>query len=316
MGGSISLKAYAVRMNKKGYPDELVFENQIVHEVLSECLNELTTPTSTSGGTGGRVFSQTSADFKFVSGANRRVSGVLKAGTSGYTSEIIGKTGKVAFNRTVNHTEVIPYYFQASIPIADRAPIVCMQQFSGNGLYLFFTGLFMERLKARLSRENLRIQFNPIFLSGLYMQRYVKDGVVKKITAIAHRVSADTADGTRQARISSEILLSPIKRKDFIATLQELVTREGQKIFSRKAVYENVQEIFELDVDAEDIKELIIEAEVGGVKRTISVGEDFGTAFDISNDVARDRDGHPDREGLDVYVTDFISKSLRPYYEA
>lgn len=314
MGGSISLKAYALRMNKKGYPDEVVFENQLVHEVLSECLEDLTVPASSSDG--GRVFSQTSDDFKFVSGANRRISGVLKGGTSGYTSEIIGKTGKVAYNRAASDTEVIPYYFQASIPLADRAPIVCIQQFSGNGLYLFFTAIFMERLKKRLAKRELRIQFNPIFLSGLYMQRYVKDGIVKKITAIAHRVSSDTADGARQARITSEILLSPIKRNASIATLSELVTQKGKKVFSRQAVYENVQEIFELDVDADDIKELIIDAEVGGVKRTISVGEDFGTAFDISNDVPRNKNGHPDPDALDKYATEFISKSLRPYYEA
>ena len=301
-------------MNKKGRPKEVVFRNDIVFELLTDCLNKLVSSRNPKEEKFSRVFARSDGDFKQIDGVNRSVSGLIRAGFSGYTSDILEDTGNLAFSRKSTHIEVMPYYFQASVPISDRVPIICIQQISGNGLYLFFKDFF-EILKGRLESENLTINFNPIFLSGLYLQKYYKDGVVKGITATGYRVSSDLGGRARQFRIKSEIMLSPVKRKGVLATLRELMTRDGQRVANRDVVYKNVREIFELQSDMDDVEDLVIEVEVGSVRRKLSVGKDFGTAFDISNSVKRDADGYPDPIELDEYVTDFISESLRPYYE-
>lgn len=313
---TISLRAYALRINVKGRPREVVFRNDTAFTVLKECLTELATPRGAARGAApiDRLFTLDRGSYSATTGPDRRISGRMRAGTSGYSSEIIAPEGTLAFARQPAHTEVIPYHFLASIPEADRTPIVIIQQSSGNGLYLFFASIFLDKLKNKLSREDLTINLNPIHLSGLYIRQFYENGVVKGISAVAHKLSSDAADDAREARIHSEISLSPVRQKDAIATVKELLSGpDGKPQNDKRYVFSKVKQLFELE-NMDDVQELTIEAEMAGVRRRISIGDNFGTTFDISHEIKRDKHGHPDRTEMDAYVEEFVSKSIRPYY--
>jgi hypothetical protein len=312
---SISLKAYAVRIHHRGKPKQLAFFNDVVFETLERAIQAVKKPLGASGAEIDRVFSVQAPTLRTVAGPDRSISGQMRGGTSGFTSDIIAPQGALAFQRKTTDTEVIPYYFFASVPAANRPPIICIQQTSGNGLYLFFKSIFMSRLASKIDRENFVVRLNPIFLSGLYVSQFYKDGVVKNISAVAHRLSSDIADDAREARVRSEISLSPMRKKDAVATVKELLTGPNGKVTTdRTVVFRKIKEIFELEDEMDNIQELTIEAELGGVRRRISIGDNFGTAFDITNDVVRDTSGHPDPDSMHDYIKKFIEKSIRPYY--
>jgi hypothetical protein len=310
---TLSLKFYAIRINEHGKPGSVKYFNDIVYQTLEECLADIAKPANAKAALS-RMFAIVPNTISRSDGADRHISGVVRAGTSGYSSEILEKAGAVAFQREPNHTEVLPYYFYASVPKADRSPIICIQQISGNGLYLLFASIFMERLRDKLKAQDIVVRLNPIYLNALYISQFYENGVVRKITAIQRRLASDNADDAREARIASELNLSPVKQNQAIATLKELLTRNGKITTDRKQVFENIREIFELEVDAAAINELIVEAELNGVKRKLAIGADYGTAFDVTGTVPKKADGHPDPAKMEIYVREFLRDSIRPYY--
>src|SRR5690606_17040416 len=108
-----------------------------------------------------RIFAAGGNQISKQVGPGRYICGRIQAGTSGYTSDIIEKSGQVAFNRKVTDTEVMPYFFYASVPEAQRVPIICMQQFSGQGLFLFFREVFFEKLRKQISTDEYVVRMNP-----------------------------------------------------------------------------------------------------------------------------------------------------------
>lgn len=307
---TVSLRAYAIRLYDRGKKDKPKYRNAKIRSVLIDLLDGI--KNVPVGGDQGRAYAL-DGSYEAANGPDGYVRGRLLSGAGGYASQIVEKKGKLAFSRRPEHLEVIPYYFYVSLPSGDRCPIVCIQQFSGSGTYPFFASTFMDACRAKLEKEELTARLQPIYVSDLYIKEFYEHGTVKEITAITHTQASDAADGSHAARIRSELAVSPVKRRGTLGPLKDIMKGGHGMARDRNVVFANVKSLFELEVDAADLEQLVVLAELNGVRRRISIGEDFGTTFDITDEVQLDADGHPDKVAMGDYVNEFVSVSIRKY---
>src|SRR5690606_30405670 len=195
----VALHLWSFSMGQSLFQTGLAPRGNVILQIVNMSLDEIKIPKGTTGYKNDtKLFSSNEDTIKFTDGDVRDLSGIIRSGTGGYSSDIIDKSGTIAFKRQTSHTEILPYFFHLSVPRANRTPILCTQQISGNSLYLFFAGIVLPRLKKAIGEDHIA-HMHPIFISDLYLNRYYENGQVKKITAIGHRRPNDAADDARQA---------------------------------------------------------------------------------------------------------------------
>lgn len=291
----------------------MIFKNELLRKTLYKTVQSLQEYTPSKK----RVEKDTRQNFlvekQHLKMDENETSGVIWYGNNGSYSSIFDEDGNHKANKEAADFEYIPYFFYLSAPNVDRAPILCLQQLAGRGVYPFFVYDFYEEVRKEVSDEDIIFSMSLIQVGGLYLPKYIKDGVVKSISASEYRAKSEIAGENKEVRQKHELVLSSVDRKKRLGPLNDILGKSSIQITEKKVVFQRIRELYAIDVEFEDLDELTIVAELGGVERAIKIGQNFGQSFDISNQVKRTPDGHPEIKSIREYTSDFIDSSIRPY---
>ena len=235
-----------------------------------------------------------------------RIKGRIRAGEGGISSDIVdSETGKRKLKRKIEDVEILPFYFEIDIPEKKGIPLLAIQRLGVYGVASQITSGLRKNLATQY--PELTIEINPVFVGSLYLDKYVSNGEIKEIEVIKHEIPKDTATGIKGVRQKYTITLTPEKRGESLGFLNKYFSKDT---YDSKNVIKNVISAFELNIEAEELK---VQIELNGKKRTIDVGniERFATHYDISDDVVRDENEHPQLSSIDGITQEIIANDIR-----
>ena len=215
----------------------------------------------------------------------------VKTGEYGEESEIVDKdTGETTHTKSVDEADVMPFGCCVIVPRGNYTEgIVLVQSLGRNGI----TGLIKKKFNEHVKEidTQLRIVMNSIVPSQ-YMERILRDGVLRAIRLISYGIPDDEADRYGVDRGTTRIIRERVLRKPtgFVRNKYESIMEciRGQRTYDR---------IVELD-DFE-INDFKMEFAFGKRTKTISMrGLD---KLVINEDVTEEvnmENGHPTFESL------------------
>lgn len=243
----------------------------------------------------------------FINKSNREINGRLKGGARGYGSDLVDtQTGDVAYRRTTRHAEIIPYYFLAAIPQADKG-IVILQRFRSFGIKDLFLDSFYNYFKSIFGNEYV-LEMDPLIPTGL-MREYLRGRIVK-IRLIKQGFPRDTFDVDPDSQPEDDVftgraeLVLHAGRNDFLpkALLDKFADGVDKFLSSEDETIGSIIEV--KNFDFENVK---VGVKVGSKYRTIDLSNSNRLKYseDISG-IAIDNEGHPKFDIIDERSKEFL----------
>lgn len=231
----------------------------------------------------------------------RQLSGLIESGEYGYSSEIIDVTsGQSVHLKSVNHAELIPFYFQLLIPQNRTKGILLLQRFKQFGI----SKIFSETIAREFTKQfpGLKIIIKPL-VSDEIAHNLITQGQLKKITFKKLNLTpnilnaSDNNEHENFGRIEYSIVANRGCSLPFLNGLLERIRTSG-----------NIPELFGL---AEFEFNLIsVTVKLNGRSRTLDLStlDDVGAFFDITNQVKINKDSaHPEINSIREISNEIIN---------
>lgn len=242
----------------------------------------------------------------------RQLSGIFEAGDYGYQSEIIDRTsGEMVHSKSLNHAEMIPFYFHIFIPENSQTGIIVLQRFKQYGIY----GIFGETISSKFIEEfgNYRLVLNPL-VSDEIINDFIGNGKLKKITL-------------KRLNLTSEIMEMADDNEEISARTghieYSIVANRGHSLplwqrirASLRGGDRNLEGLF--SINDFEYNSIAVSVRLNGHTRTMDLSSllNIGAFFDITDEVTMDEDrGHPNLESIRAISNTIINDlyvSLNP----
>lgn len=255
------------------------------------------------------VFGYNVVDFQTVrNNAGQDVYQILylriKTGDYGEESEIVdSETGETTHNKSAEEADVLPFGCCVIVPCGEYTEgIILIQSLGRNGITSTLKKKFNEYIKKLDSQ--LRVVLNPM-VPRHYMERLLKDGVLKSIRLLSYGIPDDDAERYGIDRGVSKVVQERVIKKPtgFIRNkydqLMECVRGER--------AYNTIIELDDFEID--DFK---LEFSFGKRSKTISMKglDQLVVNEDITDDVDIEK-GHPTFESLCNVMREIGEEYLR-----
>ncbi len=303
----ISLVAYSIRVRRKRTSYFLKLRD-IDGVDLFSCLKHWTKPTESQ--MANFEESKQVMDFSEQDVLEKRetVTGIVETGEYGFESKLFDvKKRKIAYKRTVDDAEVLPFYFQIFAP-NEEIGIVVFQRFGNLGISSVFRKWFRSQIDS-VSSE-FTVDMDPL-IPDEYFRAILTRGDLSTITFRKLTVPSDIAD-----RIDP-VYLDPQEAKYEIIVksknpMKDLARRIMSKLNGRQAPA--LHEIVSLP--NADFDEIIVTIKIGGVEKRFNLARlsNVQATLDITNNVRMGANGHPaygDVQNEALNYCDHLKKQLR-----
>ena len=122
----------------------------------------------------------------------RSVCGIVETGEFGYEADIFNvQLNNVAYQRTVNDAEMMPYYLLTNFPAQRTVGVLMLQRRSQFGISTVFARDFMQYFEDTCPEE--RVLLNYLVPQQL-IDQYMENGELTKVRFIRHTIPSDIAD--------------------------------------------------------------------------------------------------------------------------
>lgn len=216
----------------------------------------------------------------------------LKSGKYGVTSEIVSShTGVVNHQRGEEEADVMPFFVCIAIPINESTRGVIITQ--NNGIYGVKT-IFNSSFKQICTENEYRFSMNSIVPTA-YIDKFIEEGVLKKVKFIRHNIPNDRAEriGLNRGMNGNNLYHDEYTIHRPVGFMQ----RNEHRIREFMNGQRGVNEIVELgDFEYNNIK---LEFSLGGKNKTLNLTnlDRVVATEDIGNDITLNG-GHPTRESI------------------
>lgn len=186
---------------------------------------------------------------------NRTICGNMRSGHYGIGTDIVDTTtGIQEFKKAVRHAELVPYYFQLSIPSDGNEGVALFHSYRGNGTKTLFFDSFSEYFQGK---HQFSFQMNPLSYEKAFKEWLSAN--TKEIRLTRFDTGNDLADRVKGlGHVEAELKLKP-KRRSTLGKLQDFFQPDTEQ---SKLI----------EVLTPTCKEIKTVVEMNGRKRTITVG--------------------------------------------
>lgn len=303
MSGSSSISTYAIRVREKrkadyldlcSLPTEKIDLLDLIFDALNSARdkniqNEL-----------GSVYK-----IKLLNKKDRSISGIISVGKDGSTSEIIDtKSLKRTYDKKADEAEILPFYFNITVPIDLAKGFFVVQKDSLYGAKIILEDIISSLVKDKL--PNLIIEFNP-FVPEEWVEEYFRGKTVKKVSFISETIPVDIANAINSdfKRTEGSFEFSVIAKKGKSLPIVNKLVSSYSKGTSPKGF---------LEFNSLDFNNVKLEVESpNGKSKVFDWLNPSNRLFDedISRKVEYGVDGHVKFESIDDFVLNKISSIIK-----
>lgn len=239
-------------------------------------------------------------------GPERTISGVIESGDYGYSGTGVNiNTGEKSYERTVDDTEIKPFYFLIFIPKNKGVGFICLQRIGVYGIHSVFKKHLNNFFESRFA--NLKLDLDQ-FVSRELAKTFVKKGNIKEVTFVRNNLPADIAEKIGLKGYQQEI-----------KTLEVKIRAKSRLAINDKAVkfmddpnssFFEVKVLEDLGFDGEH--KVKIRSKYNGNTRTIDLSEtgQIRPYYDIDGDIKKNTDGHPLFLSIDKVAKDLLKELI------
>lgn len=228
----------------------------------------------------------------------------IKTGDYGEESEIVdSETGKTTHNKSAGEADVLPFGCCVIVPCGKYTEgVILIQSLGRNGITSTIKKKFNEYIK-ELDNQ-LRVVLSPM-VPRHYMERLLKDGVLKSIRLLSYGIPDDDAERYGIDRGVSKVVQERVIKKPtgFIRNKYEQL----MECVRGERAYNAIVELDDFEID--DFK---LEFSFGKRNKTISMKglDQLVVNEDITDDVVIEK-GHPTFESLCNVMREIGEEYLR-----
>jgi hypothetical protein len=229
--------------------------------------------------------------------------GRMKSGAYGVETEIVNKaTGITMHNQTEDEAGLIPFDFYVALPADECMQSVIIMQ--TQGIY-GVKSVFSEGISTYLRSQSipLGVHFGSLYPRE-YVERYLRDGVLKKMKIFRYNIPRDEADayGINSGNKKVRQVITVSSSMGFAQSKLDQI----RECISGRRHYSTLVEIGNMDFD-----DLRIEFDFGGKSKTISLKnlERVVVSEDITDKVIT-TGGHPTKESILPNLTETAKEYL------
>lgn len=293
MAFTIGLRFYRIYVRRKGSTENVPIgpgqEPCDLLEYIADFVSRKATPT---------VEEATPRTWFFEAretNTERVVHGYINYGTHGFESTFRDiETGEEKYRREAYDLEEIPLYFQFWVPTDLGNAFVAFQSFQGRSCIDYVRNTLIKDFCQRFPGFDLIVR---IITSSAAIR---PDAPVKTFTLINPKAAADRFDAILKkpaAEVSYEITVRTRKRGGILSTYKDI----------GKLVSQSDNGLVEFD--GQEFEGAKAEISVGSKRRTVGIlgsGSDAGL-IDVTENIKRDRSGHPTFDSIVGEVNDIMS---------
>nr|WP_321412844.1 hypothetical protein [uncultured Allomuricauda sp.] len=244
------------------------------------------------------------SDTLSFSASERTISGVIESGDYGYTGTGINiKTGDKSYDRTVDDTEIKPFYFLLYIPRKRKVGFVILQRIGVYGIHSVFKKHLNNFFESRFA--NLKLDFDQ-FVSKELARAFVEKGNIKEITFVKNNLPADIAEKVGLKGYQREIKSLELKIK---AKSRLAINDKAAKFMNDpNTSFFEVETLESLGFDGDH--KIKVKSKFNGNTRTVDLSEtgQIRPYYDIDGDIKKNKDGHPVFESIDKIAKELIKE--------
>lgn len=234
----------------------------------------------------------------------RTISGVIESGDYGYTSTGINiRTGKKSYDRTVEDTEIRPFYFLMYLPKGKGMGFVILQRIGVYGINSVFKRHLYNFFESRFA--NLKLDLDQ-FVSKELARAFVERGNIKEVTLVKNNLPADIAEKIDMKGYSREIKSLELKIK--AKSRLDINDKAAKFMNDPNAAFFEVEALKNLGFDGEH--KITVRSSFNGNTRTIDLTEtgQIRPYYDVDSDINKSADGHPVFESIDSVAKELIKE--------
>lgn len=234
----------------------------------------------------------------------RMISGIIESGDYGYAGTGVNiKTGEISYERTVDDTEIKPFYFLIFMPKGKGLGFFMLQRIGVYGIHSVFKRHLNNFFESRFA--NLKLDIDQ-FVSKELARAYVEKGSIKEITLIKNNLPADIAEKIDMKGYQKEIktLELKIKAKDRLP----FNDKAAKFMEDPNTAFFEVEALEDLGFDGSH--KIKVKSKYNGNTRTVDLSDtgQIRPYYDIDSDVEKNADGHPTFISIDKVAKELIKE--------
>jgi hypothetical protein len=243
-----------------------------------------------------------------VNSAQRIISGIIDSGDYGIESSIVNiKTGIEKYHKTIEDTDIKPFYFLLYIPKSSDKAFVILQRLGIYGI----NGIFRTHLENFIKgkSDDLVVEFSP-FISHKLAQSFINDGDIKEISLRRYNLPTDVTDKLGMESLEEDILSLELKITAKRKRSLHFNNQVKKFINNPNAVMFDIKELKSLGFNGEHKSS--IKVRLGKNTRTIDLSEtgQIRPYYDIDEEVKKDASGHPDFDSINNIAIKLLNDEI------
>ncbi len=301
---SIALATYRIEVRKKNARQGEVlsnFDGEDLLKLLNQFFNGRSSPLNDKD-------AKTVLKVRNFSQSNRNLSGIIETGEYGFTSDIYDTdTQKVAHKRTETQAGMLPFFFQAYVPLNGNLGVLCLQRFGNYGIRHVLTKHVHNFFASRHPAYGIHLDpvVHPDELKAL-----AEGGALKRITFRTLKIPPDLADNMhvkinpKDAYVEYSIVA---KRRSVLSGFHKILASLAGDDNKRPHIVE--PKGFEQS-------RVLFEVKLGGRMRTVDITNlsKIRSYYDITNDVELKK-GHPEFSSIKKVSQEVVQEVFRSMTE-
>lgn len=187
--------------------------------------------------------------------ATREVAGWFESGSYGYKNDIIDiETGKVDYEKTQKHAEIIRHYIRFFVPKGFNEGVALLQTFKGNGIKTLLHDVLRTHFQ---KKTTLNLQMNPLAYKKAFLDW--ENAYTKEIKLTKFQAMDDLADQIKKLGHKESQLIIKAPTKAAMGRLKDLLDPNSEE-------YSVVEYLSPMCAQVKAVVEL------NGKKRTFTIG--------------------------------------------
>lgn len=238
------------------------------------------------------------------------ICGVLRSGAQGISSDLIDvKTTAAKYKRKTTDLELMPFYFRLEIPHNGNTGYFVLQGIGQNKIFTPVQSAIkreFDSFKQANGTLNAVLKIAPIFIGKLFVDQYLENGVVKKVSATKYEKRADFfSKQGEDCKVTTTI--EGTSKNPFSRKVNDIVRRTA----TSKEIKIHLNSLFSMSQD--ELSEMKVYVEYNGELKSIDV-DDFkksATNYDVS-EVEKDLEGNPVFDKINQEAIRILNSHIKP----
>ncbi len=207
MANDVKLEIYTIRLRPSGNKEEFLDLSKFDEDVdfldfftgyIKDFNNQLEKNEAQK-----KAF-KLNSDALHINSGRRTISGIIGSGEYGFASTFFNnETGEEEYQRGLDSSENIPFYFLIYLPKKQTKGFVILQRFGVHGIHIIFKSHLTKYLKGKY--PYLQLDFNP-YVSKELAQQFINDGSIQEYTLTRYSLPPDVADQLGMAEHVEDVM--------------------------------------------------------------------------------------------------------------